>query len=305
MDEGNGFGQLSGSRVAIVGLGLMGGSLAMALRGHCRELIGIDPDPETLALAGQKGVVDRLGDRPEGLLEAADVIVLAAPVRAILKILYQLPAWHPGEPVVLDLGSTKVEIVRAMGALPARFDPLGGHPMCGKERTSIKAADARLFREQLFAFIPLARTTGRARRLAGQLAAAVGARSIWIEAGAHDRWVAATSHLPYLLASALSASTPLECAPLVGPGFRSTSRVASTSPEVMLDALITNRSNLLEALGRYQTRLDNLEAWLETGDWPDLLQALNEGAASRAALLSAANGAAFGAASGATDHEAA
>ena len=104
MDREDGAGEFAGARVAIVGLGLMGGSLAMALRGHCRELIGIDPDPETLALARQKRVVDRLSDRPEQLLAEAQVIVLAAPVRAILKILYQLPAWHPGDPVVLDLG---------------------------------------------------------------------------------------------------------------------------------------------------------------------------------------------------------
>jgi prephenate dehydrogenase len=190
---------------------------------------------------------------------------------------------------VLDLGSTKVEILRAMGALPDRFDPLGGHPMCGKERSSLKAADAQLFRGQPFAFTPLARTSAKARRLAGQLAAAVGARPIWIDAGAHDRWVAATSHLPYLLASALSASTPPECAPLVGPGFRSTSRLASTSPEVMLDILITNRSNLLEALSRFQARLDGLERWLESGDWPELLLALTDGAARREAILAAAD----------------
>lgn len=292
MDTKDGAGELAGKRVAIVGLGLMGGSLAMALRGHCRELIGIDPDPETLALAGQKGVVDRLSDRPEQLLAEAQVIVLAAPVRAILKILYQLPAWHPGDPVVLDLGSTKAEIVRAMQALPARFDPLGGHPMCGKERTSLKAADAQLYLGRPFAFTPLERTSARARRLAGQLAAAVGARPVWIDAGAHDRWVAATSHLPYLLASALSAGTPIECAPLVGPGFIGTSRVASTSPDVMLDILITNRSNLLEALSRFLARLDDLERWLESGDWPELLQALAEGAASRAAVLAAADSAA-------------
>ena len=289
MDREDGAGEFAGARVAIVGLGLMGGSLAMALRGHCRELIGIDPDPETLALARQKRVVDRLSDRPEQLLAEAQVIVLAAPVRAILKILYQLPAWHPGDPVVLDLGSTKVEIVRAMQALPARFDPLGGHPMCGKERTSLKAADAQLFIGQPFVFTPMERTSARARQLAGQLAAAVGARPVWIDAGAHDRWVAATSHLPYLLASALSANTPLEYAPLVGPGFISTSRVASTSPEVMLDVLITNRANLLEALGRFRTRMDDLERRLESGDWPELLQALAEGAASRAAILDAAD----------------
>jgi prephenate dehydrogenase len=150
---------LSSTRVAIMGLGLMGGSLALALRGRCAELLGIDPDPDALALALELGAADRVSANPAELLPEADVIILAAPVLAILSLLQALPDLHPGSPIVLDLGSTKREIVQAMEALPVRFDPLGAHPMCGKETNTLRSAEASLFAGRPFAFTPLARTS--------------------------------------------------------------------------------------------------------------------------------------------------
>ena len=270
---------LAESRVAILGLGLMGGSLALALRGHCAELLGVDPDPETLALAEQMGLVDRLAVDPAELLPQADLVVLAAPVRAIIRLLGALPDQHPGRAVVLDLGSTKVEITRAMAHLPDRFEPVGGHPMCGKERSSLLQAEARLYQGAPFAFSATPGTTPRARGLAEALARAVGANPLWLEPETHDRWVAATSHLPYLVACALAAATPAEVAPMVGPGFRSTTRLAASPASVMLDILTTNRANLLEALQRFRTSLDQIEACLTGPEGgAELAQALNRGA---------------------------
>jgi prephenate dehydrogenase len=276
---------LADLHIAILGLGLMGGSLALALRGCCRELTGIDPDPGTLTLVKEKDAVTHLNNYPDSHAAKADLIILAAPVKAILSLLHDLPAWHPGSPVVLDVGSTKREIVAAMGALPARFDPIGGHPMCGKEQSSFAAADAQLFQGQPFTFTPLERTSARARYLAAEIAQAVGGLPLWLDADTHDRWVAATSHLPYLVANALAAVTPIAAAPLVGPGFRSTTRVASTSPRLMLDILATNCDNVLQGLAGFRRQLDELEAQLRAGNWPAFTTALNQGAANRQELL--------------------
>ncbi len=276
---------LAGCRVAILGLGLMGGSLALALRGHCRELLGSDPDPSTGELAIQRQVVDRFSSDPGQVLAGSDLVILAAPVRAILSLLRDLPRLHPGSPVVIDLGSTKSRVTAAMQALPDRFDPLGGHPMCGKEKGSLAAADNRLFEEHVFAFTPLERSSARARRLAGEMARAVGARPLWLDAGTHDRWTAASSHLPYWLANALAGSTPPEVAPLIGPGFASTSRVAASPPGMMLDVLLTNPDHLLEAIGRLRGRLDELETCLRNGDEAGLLRLLESGAARRRLLV--------------------
>jgi prephenate dehydrogenase len=117
--------ELAHCRVAVIGLGLMGGSLALALRGQCNSLLGVDVDPEIVALALKRGIVDKASTDLSTILPGADLVVLAAPVLAILNLLKGLPQAHPGRAVVLDLGSTKARILEAMNGLPERFDPIG------------------------------------------------------------------------------------------------------------------------------------------------------------------------------------
>ncbi len=285
---GNDF--LSTQRIAILGLGLMGGSLALALRGKCRLLVGIDPDPDTLRLAESMQLCDRLATFPGELLSDCDAIILAAPVHAILHLLGQLTRLHPAPAMVLDLGSSKVEIVRAMGSLPPRFDPLGGHPMAGKEKSGLAAADPEIFRQRPFVFTRLERTSQNALTLGEQIARVVGALPCWMDAETHDRWVAATSHLPYLAACALALSVPPEAAPLAGPGFTSTSRLASSPSSMMLDVLLTNRVNLLAEIHVLQQQLDLLESSLESLDEGALKNLLDAAARRRASLLSPPTG---------------
>jgi len=255
----------------------MGGSLAMALRGRCAALLGVDRDPRTLALALEWGVVERAGSDPEKILPEADLVILSVPVQKIIAYLTELPRLHPGNPIVIDLGSTKKGILQAMADLPERFDPLGGHPMCGKESSSLENADPLIYQEATFAFVSLPRTSALARRLAEELAVAVGAHALWLEAETHDRWVANTSQVPYLVANALAGSVPLEAAPLVGPGFRSTARLAGSSLEMMGDILATNQMPILEALQKVRQRLEKFESLLEYSQFEDLQRLLSEG----------------------------
>ena len=276
---------LSNSRVAILGLGLMGGSLALKLRGRCAQLLGCDTDPTTLALARQQNLVDQVSDKPGDILPLSDLVILATPVRAILSLLDDLPDLHPGSAAVLDLGSTKVQIIERMQALPSRFDPLGGHPMCGKERGGLENADPNLYQSAPFALTPLPRTSLRLRRLAEQLVRLVGARPLWLEAETHDRWVAATSHVPYLVANALAAITPVETRPLVGPGLRSSTRLAPSGWSMMRDILETNRPNILAGLQRFRQQIEDLENRLETGDLAAVEQLTAQGAQNYDALV--------------------
>jgi prephenate dehydrogenase len=277
--------RLAQARIAILGLGLMGGSLALALRGKCAQILGIEKDPGRLVYASALGLADRLSTEPGELLPQADLVVLAVPVRVILRFLETLPALLPGRAVVLDLGSTKSAITEAMKRLPARFDPVGGHPMCGKERSSLELAEASLYQDAPFALAELPQTTDYARRLVEELVCAVGARPVWLEAETHDRLVAATSHLPYLLASALAAATPLEAAPLAGPGYRSTSRLAVSPVDMMMDVLATNSTPVLEALQRLQEQLAHLQSCLAKGDDVALRERLVEAAQKQEQLL--------------------
>lgn len=281
---------LFSSRVAIFGLGLMGGSLALALRDRCQSLLAIDPDPETIALARRRHIVDQIAPNPTGLLDQIDVIFLAAPVNAILEIIADLPALHPGSPVVIDLGSSKTQICQALEGLPERFDPIGGHPMCGKETSSLANAEATIFQEAVFAFTSLTRTSPRARTIAEQVARTVGSRPLWIDPRTHDQWTAATSHLPYLLASALALATPAEAAPLVGTGYQSTSRLATSPAIMMADVLTSNQDNLIEAIDRFQGQLELLESCLTSGDTHTLIELLSQSAEKRESLIGTSQG---------------
>lgn len=264
--------------IAIWGLGLMGGSLALALRGRCSMLLGIDQDPATLALAGEKNIVDRCSQHPGEILPLADLVVLALPVRSIMAVIEELPELHPGSSLVLDLGSTKAEIVAAMQKLPERFEPLGGHPMCGKEQASLFFAEAGLFKGAAFVFTPVEQTTERVKQLGQHLALGIGAIPLWLEPDLHDRWVASTSHLPYLVANALAAITPSDAEPLVGSGFRSATRLSPSSLPMMLDIIMTNRQNILQNLSRYQAHINHISELISANDEIGLSKALSTGA---------------------------
>ncbi|HSQ26605.1 MAG TPA: prephenate dehydrogenase [Anaerolineales bacterium] len=265
-------------KIAIWGLGLMGGSLALALRGRCSMLLGVDRDPATLELARQMNIVDRCSDDPAQLLPLSDLVILALPVRSILAALGDLPQLHPGAALVLDLGSTKAEIVAAMKKLPARFEPLGGHPMCGKEQSSLFYAEAGLYQGAAFIFTPVESTTQRARQVAQDLATGIGSVPLWLDAHQHDLWVASTSHLPYLAANALAAVTSPEAASLVGSGFRSTTRLSPSSLPMMLDIIMTNQENIMQNLSAYQQQLSLLSTLISAGDEDELGKVLTAGA---------------------------
>jgi prephenate dehydrogenase len=278
---------LRDAKVAILGLGLMGGSLALALKGQCAALLGIDPDPAALSLALRQNIVDQAESDPAKLLPQADLVILAAPVPVILTLLQKLPEYTSNSCIVLDLGSTKRAIVERMDSLPERFDPLGGHPICGKEKLTLANAERTLYYGAPFILTPLARTTPRALSAAQQVIATVGAKALTLDAADHDRILAATSHLPFLLSSALSLATPEECAPLIGPGFRSTSRLAGTPSSMMMGVMQTNRENILTAIHRLQAELNNIEAHLAANDFAALEATLDQSRAAYQELTTA------------------
>jgi len=267
---------LAESKIAIIGLGLMGGSLALALKGKCAELYGIDPHPATLELALSQQIVDYADSDPAKLPPDVDLVILAAPVPAILTLLEQLPSFTSNPCIVLDLGSTKKMIVESMSHLPENFDPIGGHPICGKEKLSLANAERTLYYAAPFLLTPLARTSPRALSAAQQIVQAAGAKAAILDAAEHDRILASTSHLPFLLSSALTLATPDDVEPFVGPGFKSTTRLAGTSSSMMLGVLQTNRENVLNSLHGLQNRLAELESALASGDFLKLESILND-----------------------------
>jgi prephenate dehydrogenase len=276
MSDEDGF-SLARSKIAIIGLGLMGGSLAMALKGKCADLLAVIKRPSTRELALRLNIVSQADEDPSRILPQADVIILSTPVPVILEWLARLPEYTPQGCVVMDMGSSKKIIVEAMNRLPERFSALGGHPICGKENLSLENAEAILYQNAPFVLTPTAQLGMRASSAALQIINAIGARPVWLDAISHDRLLAFTSHLPFLLASALAITAPENAASLVGPGFNSTARLAATPSSMMLGILETNKENVLEAISIFRNNLDSIEQAIRSDD-PDNLAEILDGA---------------------------
>jgi prephenate dehydrogenase len=273
--------ELADAQVTIVGMGLMGGSLAGALRGQCRAVVGVARRVATVEAALADGLVDwATTDVAEGVREA-DVVVLATPVRVIIQQLGEIGPLVPPGCLVMDLGSTKVRIVKEMARLPEHVQPLGAHPMCGKEISGLKAADPSLYRDRTFILTPLERTSEAALALGRALAEAVGACVLLLEPERQDFIVATVSHLPYLLACALvataDATTSADPAAweVFAGGFRDTSRVAGSDVTMMVDILLTNREEVLKALATYQAKLGDLMRVVAKGDEEEMRAVLS------------------------------
>ncbi|HUW09944.1 MAG TPA: prephenate dehydrogenase/arogenate dehydrogenase family protein, partial [Anaerolineae bacterium] len=225
---------LCDAQVTVVGLGLMGGSLAGALSGKCRSVVGVARRSETIEHALAHDLIDRgTADLAEGVRQA-DVVVLATPVRVIMRQLPEIAPLLPPGCLLMDMGSTKLDILAEMDRLPDHVQPLGGHPMCGKEVSGIEEADTSLFLGRTFILTPLARTSPEALALGWSLAEAVGGYPLILEPQRQDRLIATLSHLPYLLACGLVATADATTSPdpaawkIVAGGFRDTSRVAGS-----------------------------------------------------------------------------
>jgi prephenate dehydrogenase len=268
---------LNDATVGIFGLGLMGGSLALCLREHCARLIGFDSDPAALELALSKEIVDEVetsalsDDRRDvrgeiANLERIDLFILAIPVPAIIDTLQQLSSLITHPCMVMDVGSTKREILQAMSGMPENFDPIGGHPICGREKLGLENADASLYHNAPFVVTSLARTTRRAKSAARQIISTLRAKYIEMSAEDHDQVLASTSHLPFLIASSLVHCTPHEYTPLIGPGFRSTGRLAGTPSQMMMGVLKSNRDNILHSIYQFRSSLQEIESALQNED---------------------------------------
>ena len=263
---------LSESTVTVVGLGLMGGSLAGALQGRCGQVIGVDRDAHTLACAMERRFVDQATVDLEAGVREADIVVLATPVRSIIQLVGQVGEWMQPGSLLMDLGSTKGLILAAMAQLPDHVQPLGGHPMCGKEISGYEAAERELFDGRTFILSPLARTSDEALALGKALVESVGAQPLVIDGRRQDYLVGTISHLPYLLACSLvsTADATTSADPLVwrilAGGYRDTSRVAGSDVTMMVDILMTNREEVVKAARICGEQLAYLADLVDRGD---------------------------------------
>jgi len=260
-------------RLAIVGLGLLGGSVAKAVRAEslAREIVGIGRNPASLAPALSEGAVDSVTTDLRAGLGAADMIVLATPVATLEQ---QMSAvWSAAEPhaLVTDVGSTKAAIVRVAETLSAArpLDFVGSHPMAGSNLSGFGVARADLFRGATIILTPTDRTARDAVKRVTEFWEAVGGRVVSMDPATHDRAVAAVSHLPHLVADAL-VDAVIRMDPqffdVAARGFKDTTRIAASNPTVWREIFEENHEALAEAVAAFRAALDNLERVLRAGD---------------------------------------
>jgi prephenate dehydrogenase len=276
-----GAGSFDTRHLAVVGLGLMGGSVALALRDHVDTITGVDMKADTRAYALEQGIVDVATDDLQAGVSHADTVILAIPVRMIVEVLQQrIGSYLRSNTLLIDIGSTKQDICEAMGRLPIGIQGIGGHPMAGKERSGIEASDATLYHDRPFVLCPTRRTTPATRLRALAFVEMLGAVPIEMEARRHDRIVAAISHLPYILSATLVATAAQEAQSdeavwrLAASGFRDMSRLAASDVTMMGDILSTNTQAVATLLAQFRMQLAMLETMLISGDHQKLIDTL-------------------------------
>jgi len=271
--------------LALIGVGLLGGSVGLAARqrGVVRHVIGTDRDRDGLERARARGILDATGTGPEAVA-AADLVVFCTPVDRIAEQVLALAPHCRSGALLTDVGSTKAGILRALdGGLPAGIAFVGSHPLAGSEKHGPEHADPDLFQDRLVLLTPGPENGTASQRIAG-FWEALGARVRTMDAAEHDRVMALTSHLPHLAAAALAGTVPVELLDLSATGFRDATRLAAGNPEVWAAIFQTNRDDLLAALARYRDRLDVFRRALESGNRSLIEQLLMEGKRARDAM---------------------
>jgi prephenate dehydrogenase len=274
--------------MAVVGLGLIGGSLALAARkaGLVERVVGLDTDAGHREMALASRMVDRVDGGANGNLSTADLVVLAVPVTEIAGLLPDVARWVNGSCLVTDVGSVKGPILAAGDAAfpDGRF--VAGHPVAGRERSGPAAARADLFEEANWIVTPSARTDPRALERVAALWRGIGASVVAMEPGWHDEVFAAVSHLPHLVAYALMDAVLAmprgeERLRFSAGGLRDFTRVAASHPRMWRDIFLMNRDQILKALTAYRTALEGLEAAIRGGDGDALMARLAQARVAR------------------------
>ncbi len=279
--------------VAVAGVGLIGGSLGLALRsrGLARRVVGLVRRQATVEAAIALGALDA-GSTDPSIVRGAELIVLAPPVLTMPAIAAEIAPHLTAGSLVTDVGSTKSRLVRELPLiLPPAVAFVGGHPMAGSEKGGVEAARADLFEGAVYVLTPVAETDAPSlARMAG-LVRALGAVPVEMEPALHDEAVARISHLPHVAAAvvaeaAIAGTLPLDILRLlVAGGFKTTTRIAASPPEMWRDICLTNREAMLDVLSQAAARLDSFREALQGADGPALLAAFERGKHARDLLV--------------------
>ena len=279
--------------LAIAGVGLIGGSLSLALkqRKMVDRVVGLGRSKENLLKALELGAIDEIAESPSAAAEAADIIVLATPVGAMLGILKEMRPALNDKKIITDVGSVKSGIVEQvlplMGPLSPRFVP--AHPIAGKEHSGVLAASESLFEDHKVAITPSVETSEDACQTVEDMWRAVGADVVKLGVQEHDRVLAMTSHLPHLLAYTMvhlfaSGKDKEKCYEMAAGGFYDFTRIASSDPEMWRDICQMNKEQILLHINEYKNALDHMTSLIQKERYEEIELLFSSAKAARAVV---------------------
>ncbi len=270
-------------KVVIIGTGLIGGSLGLALKKQrlCGRVIGLSRRRENAVLAQKNGAIDEIAGSLEAVSEA-DLVVLATPVDKIIDFGLRIRGKIRKDCIVIDVGSTKETIVSKLSPLIPNF--VGCHPLAGSEKRGAANLKENIFKGSLCILTPADRTSKRALSTVKLFWKELGARTVELSAKKHDQVLALTSHLPHFLAFSLINSVPEGCLRLSSNGLKDTTRLSASDPELWSEIFFSNRANLLAALTVFEIKLTALKLALKNNDRKKLAGILRQAQTKRKLL---------------------
>ncbi len=261
--------------VAIIGLGLIGGSIGLALRQGKKsrwEVVGHSRRQETVANALSLGAIERGATNLKDAVTQADFVIIATPALTVKKIFSDIAPYLPSGCIVTDTASTKVQVMKwADETLPPTVDFIGGHPMAGKETYGIQVAEARLFRGCTYCLAPSEKASPKSIDTLIDMVKKLGAMPSFIDAQEHDKLVAGISHLPMLLSAALVSLTAKDpswprMSKLAASGYHDLTRLASGNPEVNSQICLTNQEAIIDWIDKFSRELERYQQLVAKGD---------------------------------------
>ena len=274
-------------RVAVVGIGLIGGSVAMAMKKNrlAQEVIGVSRRQTTISHAIKEKIIDRGTHDLKQAVENADLVILALPVKSIISVLSLIGPYLKRGCLVTDVGSSKGVIVEAAQKyLPPSAFFIGSHPLAGSEKRGIAFSDADLFINALCILTPTDKTNRGALERIKSLWVKVGAQVKTLTPAEHDKMVAYISHAPHLIAYGLMATVPQEFIEFAATGFKDTTRIASSDPKIWNDICMENSKNIIHVIDEFVKVLAKYRKFIASKDEKNFMESLNQSKTKRDGL---------------------
>ena len=271
------------NKVAIIGTGLIGGSMALAIKKKClaHQIIGVSRHKNTLIWGKKSRVIDK-GSQDLSIIQDADLVVLATPVNTILKLAGIILKFIRKDSIVTDVGSTKKEIVSKLSKIFPNY--VGSHPLAGSEKRGLVNASTDIFKNSLCILTPAKNTNPKALKKIKDLWNRLGARVIFLSPDTHDRILSFVSHLPHVIAFSLIDIVPDKYLKFGATGLKDTTRIALSDSRLWVDILLSNRENMLKSIEHFENNLSRIKSAINKRDERTLIKILKKAKGKREIL---------------------